>query len=364
MLLRAIRLLFVFLAGALAWVVVRRLSEPAAEPREALLYGLAAAAAAAVLVCVDLAFRPQLLRSFVAVVFGIMLGLVLTGFVIVLVSIFLWPMLDVTADITGARDPAERFNVLIELLQALLPLVTLAMCYLSVSVVLRTKDQLRLIIPYVDFAEQSRSHGGILLDSSVLIDGRLVEVAEKLLLNDPLVVPHAVVEELQRLADSSEGLIRARGRRGLDMLARLKASPRLRVRLRATPADEPGEVDAQLVRLAKFLGARLATNDSNLAKVAGIEGVEVVNVNELASCLRVPCLPGEELALRIVRPGEQRSQGVGFLEDGTMVVVEDARQDVGREVRVIVTASHQTNVGRMIFGRKAGGGGGEAGQRS
>jgi len=159
---------------------------------------------------------------------------------------------------------------------------------------------------------------------------------------------------MQKLADSPEKLARERGRRGLDLVGRLQASPRLRVRIHEE--DVPGleAVDAKLVRLAQVFGARLATNDFNLAKVARIEKVEVISINDLAAALRVPYLPGEELDIRVVRPGEQRGQGVGYLDDGTMVVVENAREDLGKQVRAAVTNSLQTPAGRMIFARKAG----------
>ena len=357
MLLKIVRLAFVLLAGVLAWYVTRYLTT--ATGREALLYGLAAAAAAAALVGVDVAFRQHLLRGFVAVVFGIIAGILVSLFLMVLVGAFLWP----TIENTG--EPAEMLHDLIGILQPVVPLVVLAACYLTVSVVLRTKDEFRFIIPYVDFAEQGRKSGGIILDSSVLIDGRIVEISEKLLLNDPLIIPRFVVAEMQRLADGPERLARERGRRGLDMVGRLQANPRLRFRFHEEAVPGVDTVDAKLVRMAQMFGARLATNDFNLAKVARIEKVEVININELAGALRVPYLPGEELDLRVVRPGEQRGQGVGYLDDGTMVVVENAREDLGKQVRAAVTNSLQTPAGRMIFARKAGeeAPGGESGKK-
>ncbi|MHC4916560.1 MAG: TRAM domain-containing protein, partial [Planctomycetota bacterium] len=368
MLLKVVRVVFILLVGVVAWFVVKYLGRAEdgdlvrSTNLEALVSAVVAAAAAAALVGLDVLFRRQMLRGFVATVFGVILGIVVSGFLIALVGVFLWPIL--WPMLKETQDPVDN---LMYILQAVVPLIILATCYLTVSVVLRTKDEFRFVIPYVDFAEQSRTTGGLVLDSSVLIDGRIVEVAEKLMLNDPIIVPHFVIDEMQKLADSGDKLVRARGRRGLDMVGRLQASPRLRVRIHETDVAGADAVDAKLVLLSRALGGRLVTNDFNLAKVAQIEEVAVVSINDLAGSLRAPYLPGETLSLKIVRRGEEKGQGVGYLDDGTMVVVEGAREDVGSEVSILVTSSIQTSAGRMIFGRKAaapdepaeGGGGGE-----
>jgi uncharacterized protein YacL len=354
MLLKVVRGIFVLLTGLGAWVVCRYFSRPPMAAGESLLYAAVALAAAAALVGIDIAFRRQFLRNFVAVVFGVILGLLVSGFVILLIAVFFLPTIEIPESpltferlFTASRD-------LLEIMQPVVPMVTLATCYLTVSVVLRTKDEFRFVVPYVDFAEQSRTRGGLVMDSSVLIDGRIVEVAEKLLLNDPLIVPRFVVDEMQKLADNPDKLIRTRGRRGLDMVARLQASPRLRTRVHEAEVPGVEAVDAKLVRLTQMLGGRLVTNDFNLAKVAQIENVAVISINDLAGSLRAPYLPGESLSLRIVRRGEEKGQGVGYLDDGTMVVVENAREDVGSNVDILVTSSIQTSAGRMIFGRKRG----------
>ena len=355
MLLKIVRVAFVLLAGAVAWFVVKYLGQSetgeavTGSNTEALISALVAAAAAGALVGLDIAFRRHMLRGFVAVVFGLIAGILVSGFIVALLAIFLWPIL--WPMLKHTENPMDN---LMYVLQAVVPLVTLATCYLTVSVVLRTKDEFRFVVPYVDFAEQSRTHGGLILDSSVLIDGRIVEVAEKLMLNDPLIVPRFVIDEMQHLADRADKLVRAKGRRGLDMVSRLQAAPRLRARIYEGEVAGAEAVDAKLIRLGQMLGGRLVTNDFNLAKVAKIEKVEVVNINDLAGSLRAPYLPGEALTLKIVRRGEEKGQGVGYLDDGTMVVVENAREDVGSQAEVLVTSSIQTSAGRMIFGRKRG----------
>jgi uncharacterized protein YacL len=352
MLLKVLRGSFVLLAAAGSWAVCRYFSQPPMASGESLLYALVAAVAAAGLVGIDIAFRRQFLRSFVAVVFGLMLGLLVSGFLIVLIAIFFLPTIDIPDGPLTFEKLFTSSRDMLEILQPVIPMVTLATCYLSVSVVLRTKDEFRFVVPYVDFAEQSRTRGGLVLDSSVLIDGRVVEVAEKLMLNDPLIIPRFVIEELQGLADRPDKLVRAKGRRGLDMVAKLQASPRLRARVHEANVPAVEAVDAKLVRLAQMLGGRLVTNDFNLAKVARIEKVAVVSINDLASSLRTPYLPGETLSLKVVRRGDEKGQGVGYLDDGTMVVIEGAREDVGDQVNIQVTSSIQTSAGRMIFGRK------------
>jgi len=198
-----------------------------------------------------------------------------------------------------------------------------------------------------------RASRSLLLDTSVIIDGRIADVVETRLFDGELVVPQFVVAELQAIADSTDKLRRARGRRGLDVLNRLKQSAAARLRFDDRElreyADQP--VDRKLVLLAKDLGAKVVTNDFNLNKVAKLAGIEVVNLNDVAGAVRPVCLPGEQLTIEIVKPGEQALQGIGYLDDGTMVVVEGAREHVGKRARLTVTSVTQSSAGRMIFGK-------------
>lgn len=233
-------------------------------------------------------------------------------------------------------------------------IVGIICCYLAISFVLQTKDDFRFIIPYVEFSKQTKGARPILLDSSVLIDGRIVEIAATGLLESQLVVPHFILDELQAVADSADRLKRNRGRRGLDMLAALRNSPKADVVLYESPREDEGTADQRLMHLARGLSARILTNDYNLNKVAQLSGVDVINLNDLAGALRPVALPGDKMRVRIVKPGEESGQGVGFLEDGTMVVVEQARQHIDEEIEFAVTRALQTSAGRMIFGRLSG----------
>jgi len=189
------------------------------------------------------------------------------------------------------------------------------------------------------------------LDTSAVIDGRVLDLARTGFLEGELVVPTWVLDELRRIADSPEPVRRQRGRHGLEVLANLQKE--LGGRVVVTDQDPaPGQdVDQRLVLLAKALGAEVVSTDANLDKVAELQGVTVLNVNELASVLRPQYLPGEALAVRIVADGKQPGQGVGYLVDGTMVVVEGGRRFMNEEVEVEVTSSYQTAQGRMLFGR-------------
>ncbi len=226
--------------------------------------------------------------------------------------------------------------------------------YLCVSFVMQTKDDFRFIIPYLEFAKQTKGQRPLLLDTSVIIDGRVADIADTRILESPMIVPRFVLEELQEIADSGDKLRRNRGRRGLDMLNRLRSNDKIDITLmdaRIRAVDEATEVDHKLVAFAQHLNGRIVTNDYNLNKVAQLRGVEVLNINDLANALKPVVLPGETIVVKIIKPGEEAGQGIGYLDDGTMVVAEQGRDHIGRELSLVVTSTLQTSAGRMIFGR-------------
>lgn len=193
--------------------------------------------------------------------------------------------------------------------------------------------------------------GAKLLDTSVLIDGRIADICEAQFLDGPLHVPRFVLHELQQIADSSDTLRRQRGRRGLEVLQRIQKMPQLKVSVLEDSEAPEGEVDRKLVELARKSGAKIITNDFNLNKVASVQGIAVLNVNQLANALRPAVLPGEPMLVFIQREGKEANQGVAYLEDGTMVVVDGARRFMNKNVDITVTSVHQTPAGKMIFGR-------------
>ena len=228
--------------------------------------------------------------------------------------------------------------------------IGLILCYIAVSVVMTTKDDFRLVIPYVEFSKQNRGVRPMLLDSSAIIDGRILDLAQSGALDAPFVVLQAVIDELQRLADSGDKGKRARGRRGLDMIARMQGAPRIDLSIEDL-GFEGSNVDRGLVEVAKRNAYRVVTTDSALAKVAEIAGVPAVNINSLAGSLRAQMLPGDRIEVEISKPGEVATQGVGYLPDGTMVVVEGGAPHVGESVHAVVTNTLTTNAGRMVFAR-------------
>jgi uncharacterized protein YacL len=200
-------------------------------------------------------------------------------------------------------------------------------------------------------ANVAAASGGVpkVLDTSVIIDGRILDIVRSGFLDGPLILPRFVLRELQNIADSSDAMRRTRGRRGLDVLTKLQALSPLEIVER--DYDTVAEVDAKLVLLARERGGKLVTNDFNLNQVANVEGVAVLNINELANAVKPVLLPGEELRVALIKEGKEPHQGVGYLDDGTMIVVENGRRQVGETVDVAVTSALQTAAGRMIFAR-------------
>jgi len=228
--------------------------------------------------------------------------------------------------------------------------IGLILCYTAVSVVMTTKDDFRLVIPYVEFSKQNRGVRPMALDTSAIIDGRIHELSESGALDAPFVVLQPVIDELQRLADSNDKNKRTRGRRGLDMVAKMQSSGRIDITIEDAAIDA-GNVDRGLVDIAKLRGYRVVTTDAALTKVAEIAGVTAINVNRIAGSLRAQAIAGDRLEIEITRPGENPAQGVGHLSDGTMVVIENGAPHVGETVSVVVTNTLTTSAGRMIFAR-------------
>ncbi|MDP8230654.1 MAG: PIN domain-containing protein [Candidatus Gorgyraea atricola] len=230
-------------------------------------------------------------------------------------------------------------------------ILTLIFCYLGMIVAVRGRDEFNIIVPYVKFSRQDQKDELIILDTSVIIDGRIADICKSRFMEGKFIVPRFVLKELQAIADSSDSLKRARGRRGMDILSKLQKNSNIDVKIHNEDFHDVKEVDAKIVRLAKILSAKVFTNDYNLNKIAEIQGVKVLNINELANALRPVVLPGETMDIRLVKEGKEYNQAVGYLEDGTMVVVDNGRRSIGQSVRIVVGSVLQTAAGRMIFGK-------------
>ena len=333
MLLVIIRAVFVLVVAGLA---VRLAKATAENHNWALLFG-GVMAAAVVVLCLDIFTPRKRIQTISAIYFGLIVGLFL-GY---LVQIAIEPTLE--SFLPGAAAQKGLTGIL-----------TILICYACVSTLLQTKDDFRFIIPYMEFSKEVKGSRPLVLDTSVVIDGRIADVAETRVIDQPLIVPRFVLQELQGIADSSDKLRRNRGRRGLDILNKLQKSTGVEVKIHDAEIPELAgirEVDQKLVVLAKHLGGRVVTNDYNLNKIARLQGVEVINLNDLANALKPIVLPGESLMVKILKRGEEPGQGVGYLDDGTMVVTEHGQQHLGETIRLTVTSVLQTSAGRMIFGR-------------
>jgi uncharacterized protein YacL len=188
-----------------------------------------------------------------------------------------------------------------------------------------------------------------IMDTSVIIDGRIADVCETEFLDGTIIIPQFILQELQHIADSSDSLKRARGRRGLDILHRIQKMGHMDVRITEEDFPKIREVDSKLVALARKLGAKVITNDFNLNKVAELQGVKVLNINDLSNALKPVALPGEGMRVFVLKEGKEAGQGVAYLDDGTMIVVENGRRFINKNVEVVVTSVLQTAAGRMIF---------------
>jgi len=281
------------------------------------------------LIAIDEMLKGFSLRAFSAASFGLFLGL-MVGEIMDHSGLFFY------AD--------ERLRWLIRLT------LFVSFGYIGMILAMRSnKEDFSLIIPYVRFASQSKPENLLLLDTSVIIDGRIADLIEGNFVEGMLVVPRFVLNELQKIADSSDPVIRARGRRGLEMLTRIQQNKRNEVKIHDADIPEESEVDGKLVRLSRALGAKLYTNDYNLGKVAELQSVPYVNINELSNALKPVILPGEIFTLRVVREGKDKGQGIGYLNDGTMVVVNNAQSMIGQQVNVKVLSLLQTGAGVIIF---------------
>lgn len=282
-----------------------------------------------VLIAIDEMLKGFSLRAFSAATFGLVLG-----------TIIAW-LIDVSGLFVFA-DENQRWMIRLALF--------LAFGYIGMILAVRSnKEDFSLIIPYVRFASQSKPENLLLLDTSVIIDGRIADLIEARFLEGMLVVPRFVLHELQRLADSNDPIIRARGRRGLEMLTRLQQGKQNEVKIHEGDFPDEPEVDAKLVRLARALNAKLYTNDYNLGKVAELQSVPYININEMANLLKPVILPGEIFSIRVVREGKDKGQGVGYLNDGTMVVINNAQSLIGQQATVKVISLLQTGAGVIVF---------------
>jgi uncharacterized protein YacL len=282
------------------------------------------------MIAVDEMLKGFSLRAFSATTFGLLLGTVVAL------------LIDRSGLFENVEQMPTRWIIRLGLF--------LSFSYIGIVLAMRSnKEDFSLIIPYVRFAPQNKPDNMLLLDTSVCIDGRIADLIEANFVEGLIVVPRFVLKELQQLSDSGDAIKRARGRRGLEVLNRIQRNDRNEVKIHDGDFPEEKDVDAKLVRLARNMGAKLFTNDYNLGKIAELQRVNHVNMHDLAKSMRVILIPGEIVSIRIVREGKDKGQGVGYMPDGTMVVVNNGQAAIGQQVEAQVQSLLQTGAGIIVF---------------
>jgi uncharacterized protein YacL len=282
------------------------------------------------LIAIDEMLKGFSLRAFSAATFGLVLGSLIAL------------LIDHSGLFMYAEETPTRWLIRLCLF--------LAFSYIGMILAMRSnKEDFSLIIPYVRFSSQQAPMSLLVLDTSVIIDGRVADLLESNFIEGTIVIPRFVLKELQDIADSNDPIRRARGRRGLETLGRIRKLTRPEIKIHDGDFPEEATVDAKLVKLSAALGAKLFTNDSNLGKVAELQNIPHLNLHALANALKTVLLPGENLTLKIVREGKDKGQGVGYMNDGTMVVVNHAASLVGQSIDVQVQSLLQTGAGVIVF---------------
>jgi uncharacterized protein YacL len=337
-----LRLIFVMVATGLGVSLLRLDIFPSEPAWLSYLNLLTMIMLAVAVIVIDIMVRKKRVDVLSAVYFGLIVGL----FLAYLCGLALEPLFPSAEEIKSYPD--SNLDSIRPFAQITL---SVFLCYMCMSFLLQTQGDFRFIIPYVEFSKETRGHRPYILDTSVVIDGRIADVIETRLFDSQLIMPRFVINELQGIADSSDRIKRGRGRRGLDILNQLRNDPEVDLNIfdRELPEFANQPVDMKLVLLAKHVAGKLVTNDYNLNKVARLHGVSVMNLNDLANALKPTFLPGEHFQVQVVKVGEEPGQGIGYLDDGTMVVVESGRDQVDKTIPVIVTSVLQTSAGRMIF---------------
>jgi uncharacterized protein YacL len=281
-----------------------------------------------VVVLADRLLKGISLRAFSSATFGLLLGLIFAS----LLS---------ASDVLRFQPDTTQWAVRL--------IVYTIFAYLGMMLAMRSsRDEFSLIIPYVRFARETTEHEPLIIDTSIIIDGRIAELCDTGFLSRALIVPRYVLGELQALADSRDPIKRERGRRGLEILNQLQNSREIDLTIHESESGD-GSVDERLVRTARLLQARLLTNDSSLCQVARLQQVPALNLNELTKVLRPAIGLGDEMELQLVKEGREAHQAVGYLPDGTMIVVNHARTLIGNTAKIVVSSALQTSGGRLIF---------------
>jgi uncharacterized protein YacL len=314
-----LRAFFVFLCTAAALQLVE--TSPVVSTIFGLLVGL-------IVVFFETFARKVSLKGLSSVVFGIILGMLLAWIFNKTLELFLLP-----------REITHNVKIF----------VTFIFIYLGVTLGLKGRGEFNLIIPYVKFQRKELKEETIVVDTSIIIDARILDIVKTRFLEARFIVPRFVLNELQALADSTEHMKRQKGKRGIEVLHSLKKEPNIEVEIYNEDVEGVKSVDEKIVVLAQTLDAKILTTDYNLNRIAQLQGVKVLNINDLANALKPTFVAGEHFSVKLIKEGKEHNQAVGYLEDGTMVVVENAKWLIGKTADVEVTSVLQSPSGRIIF---------------
>lgn len=346
MILHVLRALFVLTMAAIGWFAIQQ-RDLSGLSWVWMLLALSISSGVLVM-CGDILASRTKLSILSGTFLGLVVGMLIAYAASFVVTLLVDQFTSLSVDRTYTAEEKHALNNVFNLM------VGAISCYLAISFILQTKDDFRFIIPYVEFRKQTKGSRPLVVDTNVLIDGRITDIVETGMIDSQIIVPQFIIDELQVLADNQDKLKRSKGKRGLDVLQKLRANKKTDVLLydsSARDAKEITDTDHKLVQFSQDLNARILTNDVNLKDVAQLRGVDVVNLNEVSVALKPLVLPGEKMTVRLLKEGDSPGQGVGYLEDGTMVVVEGGRAFVNDDVEFVVTSAIQTKNGKMIFGR-------------
>ncbi len=320
-----LRIVFLLLCVLGSWAIGQMHDTWAQHPIIAVFIGIASGS---IVIGVDRVLKGFSLRGLSSVTFGLFIGWTISYFI----------------------GNSVLFSFIDSDTKLVAQIIMYCVCsYLGMVIALRGSDEFNLVIPYVRFRREDKPERLVIVDTNVVIDGRIQDVCGTGFLNAVLIVPRFVLHELQYIADSGEETRRARGRRGLEVLKQLQKNPHVEVKIHEDDVAAIKEVDGKLVQLAKMLNAEIVTNDYNLNRIAELQRVKVLNLHELAKSLRPVVLPGERLSVKLVKEGREPDQAVAYLDDGTMIVVNHARRHIGHDVDVVIDSVLQTSAGRMVF---------------
>ncbi len=318
-----LRILFVLIFSGIGYSV---------GGQNALLFAVGGFVLAIIIVLFEALARRASLKGLSSAVFGIILGLIIA-----------W--------IVGAT--LDQFPLHEELSQTAINnikiFITFIFVYLGLTLGIKGKDEFNLVIPYVKFKRQEMREGFIVVDTSSIIDGRVLDIVKTGFVEAKFIVPRFVLNELHALADSTDHMKRQKGKRGIEILHSLKKESNIEVQISDKPVESAKSVDEKIVRLAQEIDAEVLTTDYNLNRIAQLQGVKVLNINDLANALKPTFIAGQRFSIKLIKEGKEHNQAIGYLEDGTMVVVENSRRLIGKNVLVEVTSVLQSSSGRIVF---------------